>query len=50
MNFLCLGYGSIGKRHTRILREMGHNVTMAHTRADIVALIDAAGEWDGRPD
>ena len=26
MNFLCLGYGSIGKRHTRILREMGHNV------------------------
>ena len=26
MNFLCLGYGSIGKRHTHLLREMGHNV------------------------
>jgi predicted dehydrogenase len=26
MNFLLLGYGSIGKRHAAILRGMGHNV------------------------
>jgi predicted dehydrogenase len=27
VNFLLLGYGSIGKKHTAILRDMGHRVT-----------------------
>jgi len=26
MKFLCVGYGSIGKRHSSILRGMGHEV------------------------
>ena len=26
MHFLCIGYGSIGKRHSAILRELGHTI------------------------
>lgn len=33
MRFLCVGYGSIGKRHTAILRGMGHEVVALDPRS-----------------
>ena len=32
MNCLVIGYGSIGERHHRILKEMGHDVSVVSLR------------------
>jgi predicted dehydrogenase len=51
MNFLLLGLGPIGKRHTSILRAMGHDVTTVDPdksmEADFLNWRQSGIQWDG---